>query len=206
MKSIFTLTIFSIVLLLSGCTQTTKDGKQIYTEQSQSISIKAPDVVKNGDATPVSFLLTPAMAPGDTLVLRHKQNIFARITLDGEIRLKQLSLRIRAMGTGNIVAFLHKKNGQEVGWRKHIKVKNYSPIPAKNVFPLKKRERIQDSALKMIVMNSSAEEEYIKKVTVDFDVGKIIIHGSKYFSKHPYFAIYPERFPGKPKVDIKLAY
>ena len=214
MKKISIFTVLVIAFLLNGCAQTIvseqADNKQQPkpeqgNQYEQKIEILSHNFMASGDATPVSFRLTPAMQPDDVLILRHKDNVFARVALQGQIKLKQISLRFRAMGSGDIVALLHKKDGSIVAWHKKIEIEKYGPIPKFNEYALKKRERVQNGALKMLVTNSSAEQGYIKKVTADFKIGQVIIYGSKYLSRHPYFAIYPEEFSARPEVSIELA-
>jgi len=195
---------FITLLFILGCTQTQTTKNQVDSEESNRIIIKAHDVIQNGDATPITFQLNPALLPGEVLILRHKTYEFARIVLEGNIKLKKISLRVRTMGTGNIEALLRNSDGQEIRSIKSIIVNSYNPIPINNTYTLKKKIRIQDGGVKMIVLNSSAERQYLEKITMNFGTGKVIIHGSKYFSKHPYFAIYPDVSPDVPEILIQL--
>lgn len=205
MKTIIYLPIL-FVLVLVGCAPAPEAPVSTApSEPEQKIRIKAHPHMKNGDVAPASFLLEPAMEPGEILLIKHKDHTIAHVTLEGDIKLKQISLRFRAMGTGYIFAMLQKKDGQKIGWKKHIEIDAYNPIPKKSTVAFNKRERVQDQALKMIILNSSAETGYVKKVIADFGVGKVIVHGYKYFSENPYFAIYPDHYSGTPSAEVILA-
>lgn len=204
MKYLFLFT--SVVLLLSGCAQTGQPGTSPadYGYKNR-ISIKTYDVAKKWDVVPVGIKIEPAMEPGDILILKHRENEVARVYAKGNLSIDELRLRIRALGSGRIVVFLHKPDGTQSVWSRNIKVNSFGKIPEKNTKRLVYRKRIADGAVDTIIQNDSAATGFVKMVKFMFNNGQAIICGSKYLSPNPYLRVKPAVLTGNPKINIVLA-
>ncbi len=199
MKRIVLFTLFS--LMLSGCSNLSNKSHG----NKYMIMIKSLDVVDKWDRVPVTLKISPAMKAGDLLILKHRENEIIRAKVKGKVRIEEVSLYIRALGTGNIVAFIHHQDGDQSVWARNIMVNKIGAIPKYNNKSLSFVHRVRNGGASLIINNDSAVYEFIKKVTFEFDNGEMIICGSRFLSANPYIHVKPVRLVGKPKFKIKLA-
>ena len=202
MKKIIILIVLSFIL--SSCAQQEKKTASDFGYK-HTLRIKSYDVAKKWDIVPVAIKIEPAMEPGDILILKYRENEVAKVFAKGDLKIDSLRFRIRASGTGKIVVFLHKPDGDQSVWSKNLIVSKYGNIPKENTQKLSYRKRVKNGAADIIIKNDSAENEFVKKVSFKFANGEAIICGSKYLSPNPYLYVKPVKLIGKPAVKIELA-
>jgi len=190
-------------IILSSCAQSNKTAAD-YGYQ-HTIIIKSYDTVKNWELVPVSIQIKPALEAGDVLILKHRENEIAKVYIKGRLKIDRLRFRIRTLGTGSIVVFVHKPDGTQSVWSKNIVVNKYGKIPENNTQKLAFKKRGGNGAVDIIINNDSAKNGFVKKATFSFPNGDAIICGSQYLSPNPYMQVSPVNLVGKPKFKIELA-
>lgn len=192
----------SILVILTGIILSSCAADYGY---QHTIIIKSYDTVKNWELVPVSIQVKPALEAGDILILKHREKEIAKVYIKGMLKIDRLRFRIRALGTGSIVVFVHKPDGTQSVWSKNIIVNKYGKIPENNTQKFSFRKRVRNGTADIIISNDSAKNGFVKKATFRFANGDAVICGSQYLSPNPYIQIRPVNFVGKPKFKIELA-
>ena len=170
-------------LLITGCVSVRS------VPDSNGISIKIDDVYESGEKVQLIIQMEQPLTERDRLVVAVGESRAAEFRTVGGFTTALIGLRLRMLQTDTVRVTVLRNDGKRVEITKSVTIMQPGIVPAMSNNSLKKRVRVDDRQVFVMLDNNMAKDGFVKQVAITHAGSGVVIETSSHLPAFPFFSI-----------------